>query len=833
MTEQDGKKTLSLSGKGTLGLSSSAAAKVRQNLTTGGRSGSGIAVEVKRKRSVGTDSKSPATSAEDMRNLTSEEREARARVLQDAIEEDKRRAEEAKKLADLQASMAPADSAETTSKTSAPAEEKKELSQRERELEELRRIEEEERLKNADRDKQQQENLAKQKTFASPVRRTAEEEENAREELRKAAARKGNDKRRDGSRLTVAQALNYEYEIETKAQSLAAQKRARQKHKKQMNQQEDRVKQYRTVKIPDVITVQELANRMTERGADVIKFLMQNNIMATLTQSIDGDTAELVVTEFGHTPQRVSDSDIETGIMGDDSNDENMLPRPPVVTIMGHVDHGKTSILDALRKTDVVGGEAGGITQHIGAYQVTLKNGGKISFLDTPGHAAFTEMRSRGANVTDIVVLVIAANDSVMPQTIEAINHAKAANVPIIVAINKCDLPDANPQKVKQELLQHEVILEDFSGDVLSVEVSAKTGTGLDKLEEIILLQAEILDLRANPARSAVGTVVEAKLDKGRGSVATVLVQKGTLRVGDTFVTGSEWGRIRAMADDKGRSLTEALPSLPVEVLGLSGTPSAGDDFVVVDSEKKAREIAAYRDRKKKEALNVIRAEGSTMENLFAQAKAATTTKTLNVILKGDVHGSVEAIAGSLTKLSKESDAEVEIKVIHSGVGEITDADITLANASNALLIGFNVRANTSAREMAKRDGREIRYYSIIYNILDDVKALLGGMLSPTIRENFIGYAQIRQIFVVTKSGKVAGCMVTDGIVKRGAKVRLLRDNVVIHEGMLKTLRRFKDEVKEAREGMECGMAFENYDDIKEGDVIEAFELIEEKREIL
>jgi translation initiation factor IF-2 len=568
---------------------------------------------------------------------------------------------------------------------------------------------------------------------------------------------------------------------------------------------------------------------MAERSGDVIKSLMRMGVMATITQSIDADTAELIVAEFGHRVHRVAESDVELGISGEIDTPENLVPRPPVVTVMGHVDHGKTSLLDAMRQTDIVSTEAGGITQHIGAYQVTLASGQKITFIDTPGHAAFTEMRARGANVTDIVVLVVAANDGIMPQTVEAIAHAKAAKVPIIVAINKVDLPDANPDKVRQELLSHELVVEEMGGDVLAVEVSAKTRKGLERLEEAILLQAEILELRANPNRSATGAVVEAKLDRGRGSVATVLVQRGTLRVGDIFVTGSEWGRVRALINDRGQNIEEAGPATPVEVLGLNGTPSAGDDFVVLDNEARAREIAEFRERKKRTAQAAIVARG-TVEQMFSQIQAGEK-KELAIVVKGDVHGSVEAIVGALSKLGQEQ-SEVVLRVLHSGVGAINESDVTLAKASGGFIAGFNVRANAQARELAKRDNVEIRYYSVIYDILDDVKSVLSGMLAPVVRENFLGNAEIRQIFNITKIGKVAGCMVTEGLVRRGAKVRLLRDNVVIHEGTLKTLRRFKDEVREVREGFECGMAFENYDNIEIGDVIEAFDVEEVARAI-
>ncbi|MFZ4762604.1 MAG: translation initiation factor IF-2 [Alphaproteobacteria bacterium] len=630
-------------------------------------------------------------------------------------------------------------------------------------------------------------------------------------------------------RLTISAALSAgDEEAGGRTRSMAAMRRAREKGRRQQVVVEP-VKIARDVTIPEFITVQELANRMAVRGADVIKSLMKMGVMATITQSIDGDTAELVATELGHKTRRVAESDVEIGLEGIENQPEQLLLRPPVVTVMGHVDHGKTSLLDAIRRTDVVSREAGGITQHIGAYQVTLEAGGRITFIDTPGHAAFTEMRARGARVTDVVVLVVAANDGIMPQTIEAIAHAKAANVPIIVAINKTDLPDANIQKVRNDLLQHSLVVEELGGDILAVEISAKTGKNITKLEEAILLQAEVLELKANPNRSASGVVVESKLDKGRGPVATVLVQTGTLRVGDIFVTGSEVGKVRALVNDRGEYVQEAGPSMPVEVLGLSGLPSAGDDLRVVDSEARAREVAEFRLRRKKDGINALLARGS-VEQMFSAIKSGER-KDLPVLIKADVHGSVEAIAGALQKMG-DTQKEVRVKVLHTGVGAITESDVTLAKASGGLVVGFNVRANLQAREMARRDGIDIRYYSIIYDILDDVRGMLSGMLAPSLREQFLGYAEIRQVFNITRVGKVGGCMITEGLVKRGAKVRLLRDNVVIHEGMLKTLKRFKDEVKEVREGFECGMAFENYDDIKPGDVIEAFEVVEEARSI-
>ena len=595
------------------------------------------------------------------------------------------------------------------------------------------------------------------------------------------------------------------------------QERARQKA---MGGMQDREKVVRDVQLPEAITVGELANRMAERVADVIKVLMKNGIMATQNQSIDADTAELIIEEFGHRVVRVSDADVEDVIDTDKDDPAALRPRPPIVTIMGHVDHGKTSLLDAIRKANVVSGEAGGITQHIGAYQVRADNGAMLTFLDTPGHAAFTSMRARGANVTDIVVLVVAADDAVMPQTVEAISHARAARVPMIVAINKIDKYDANPQKVRTDLLQHEVVVEAMSGDVQDVEVSAKTGQGLDNLLEAIALQAEILELRANPDRPARGAVIEAKLDVGRGPVATVLVQSGTLRKGDIFVVGEQWGKVRALINDKGETITEAGPSVPVEVLGLNGTPQAGDVLNVVETEAQAREIASYREKAARDKRAAAGA-AQTLEQLMARARADAAVAELPVVVKADVQGSAEAITQALEKIGNE---EVRIRVLHTGVGAITESDVGLAEASKAPVIGFNVRANAPARAAANQKGVEIRYYSIIYDLVDDIKAAASGLLKAEVRERFIGYARILQVFKVSGIGKVAGCLVTEGVARRSAGVRLLRDNVVIHEGTLKTLKRFKDEVAEVISGQECGMAFENYDDVREGDVIEIFE---------
>ena len=663
---------------------------------------------------------------------------------------------------------------------------------------------------------------------AKPLHHVDEEESSTRSDARgKGKLRlRGDEERRSSGKITVHQALsNIE---EQRVRSLASIRRQREKAlKKAQTQSKEAEKVIREVIIPEAITVQELANRMAERVVDVIKVLIKLGMMVTATQTIDADTAELVVGEFGHKFKRVTEGDVENVLRDDEQEDSAALqPRPPVVTVMGHVDHGKTSLLDALRKTDVVSKEAGGITQHIGAYQVELAGGQKVTFLDTPGHEAFTAMRARGAKITDIVILVVAADDGIMEQTKEAINHAKAAEVPIVVAINKIDKPGADAMRVKNELMQYGLVGEEFGGETMIVEVSAKTGQNLDKLVELVLLQAEVLELKANPDRSSTGVVVEAKLDQGKGVVTTILVQKGTLNVGDIVVAGPAYGRVRTLIDDKGQTLMKAGPGTPVVILGLSQAPEAGDLFSVVEDEKTARDIAEYRARRIREQAVVLSAR--TMENLFGAA-AGTNAKELPLIIKADVQGSVEAIAGSVTKYSND---EVAVKILHSGVGAISESDITLAKATGAMIIAFNVRAAPKAKEQANKDKINIRYYSIIYNVVDDVKAALSGMLAPTLRENFLGYAEIREVFNISKVGKVAGCMVTEGIIKRGCKVRLLRDNVVIHEGTLKTLKRFKDEVKEVKSGLECGMAFENYDDIRQGDQIECFEVTEEARTI-
>ncbi len=660
---------------------------------------------------------------------------------------------------------------------------------------------------------------APNKPAPAPTPRKSDRERDQRNQRNK-----GRDDGRRSGKLTLNQALGG---ADGRQKSMAAMKRKQERaRQKAMGQQVEREKVMRDVQLPEAIVVSELANRMAERVGEVVKALMTNGMMVTQNQTIDADTAELIIEEFGHKVVRVSDADVEDVIQDVEENEDDLQSRPPVITIMGHVDHGKTSLLDAIRDAKVVSGEAGGITQHIGAYQVTTETGTVLSFLDTPGHAAFTSMRSRGAQVTDIVVLVVAADDAVMPQTIEAINHAKAANVPMIVAINKIDKPGATPDKVRTDLLQHEVIVEKMSGEVQDVEVSAITGQGLDELLDAIALQAEILELKANPDRAAQGAVIEAQLDVGRGPVATVLVQKGTLRQGDIFVVGEQYGKVRALINDQGERVKEAGPSVPVEVLGLNGTPEAGDVLNVVDTDAQAREIAEYREKAAKDKRAAAGA-ATTLEQLMAKAKEDESVSELPILVKADVQGSAEAIVQAMEKIGND---EVRVRVLHSGVGAITETDIGLAEASGAPVMGFNVRANASARNTANQKGVEVRYYSVIYDLVDDVKAAASGLLSAEIREKFIGYANIKEVFKVTGVGKVAGCLVTEGVARRSAGVRLLRDNVVIHEGTLKTLKRFKDEVAEVQSGQECGMAFENYDDIRPNDVIEIFEREEIER---
>ena len=776
-----------------------------------------------------------------LRTLTEDEREARARALVDARsreEEDRKRQEaEARVRAEREAR-------EKAEREAAEARKREEETRRHQEVETKRKAEEEakRRLAGGEPAPAPTQSAVRRPAANAPVAaspapaRPATGGDDARGPVRRPLtpvkappmptrpSPKGADQRNRG-RLTVASATG---DGEERTRSVAAFRR-RVQRLKGFGQREQKEKLSREVVLPETITIQELANRMSERAVDVIKFLMKQGQMAKITDTIDADTAQLIAEDLGHTVKRVAESDVEEGLFDTPDTDEQLLSRPPVVTIMGHVDHGKTSLLDAIRHANVVAGEAGGITQHIGAYQITAPNGSPITFIDTPGHAAFTAMRARGAKVTDIVILVVAADDGVMPQTIEAINHARAAGVPMIVAINKIDKPDAKPERVRQELLQYEVQVETFGGETLEIEVSAKQRTNLDKLLDMIALQAEVLDLKANPDRAAEGTVIEARLDKGRGPVATVLVQRGTLRQGDIIVAGAQWGRVRALLDDKGRGVSDAGPSFPVEVLGFGGAPEAGDRVAVVETEARAREITAYRERQKREKAAVRGAgQRGSLADMMSQLKTAGR-KEFPLVVKGDVQGSVEAIIATLEKLNTD---EVAARVVHSGVGGITESDITLAEASGAAVIGFNVRAHKEAREASERAGIEIRYYNIIYNLVDDVKDAMSGLLAPTMRETMMGNAEILEVFNISKIGKVAGCRVTDGRVERGLGVRLIRDNVVVHEGKLSTLKRFKDEVKEVLAGQECGMAFENYQDMRAGDVIECYRVEEIKRSL-
>jgi translation initiation factor IF-2 len=781
-----------------------------------------------------------------LRALTDEEREARARALVDA----RSREEEERRRAEIEAkARAEREERERAERAAAEARKREEEERLAREAESKRKSEEEARRRLAGGGAPEPPPVSATPRPAAPrpattaprpageqAPRPAAGEDDAKRVVRRPAgiiavkpptpprptpSRGGAQK--DRGRLTVSTATAEE---EERTRSVAAFRRRTQRLKS-FGQAEQKEKIAREVILPETITIQELANRMSERGVDVIRLLMKQGALHKITDVIDADTAQLVAEELGHTVKRVAESDVEEGLFDAPDAEGALEPRPPVVTIMGHVDHGKTSLLDAIRHANVVSGEAGGITQHIGAYQVKAPSGAPITFIDTPGHAAFTAMRARGAKVTDIVILVVAADDGVMPQTVEAIHHAKAAEVPIIVAINKIDKPDAKPERVRTELLQHEVQTETFGGDTLEVEVSAKEKLNLDRLLDAITLQAEVLDLKANPERSAEGTVIEARLDKGRGPVATVLVQRGTLHIGDIIVAGSQWGRVRALLDDKGATVQTAGPSFPVEILGFSGTPEAGDRVAVVESEARAREITEYRERQRRDKL-VARGGGArtSLTDMMSQLKTAGR-KEFPLVIKGDVQGSVEAIAAALDKLGTD---EVGARLVHAGVGGISESDIALAEASNAVVIGFNVRAHKEAREASERSGIEIRYYNIIYNLVDDVKAAMSGLLAPTLRETMLGNAQILEVFDITKVGKVAGCRVTDGSVERGANVRLIRDNVVVHEGKLSTLKRFKDEVKEVQAGQECGMAFENYQDMRAGDVIECYRVEEIKR---
>ncbi len=815
MSDSDGKKTLGLRGGARPG-------NVKQSFSHGRTKN--VVVETKRKRVVvpkpgatkpsggaapsGDPSRRPAgiSDAEMARRLKALQA-AKAREAEEAAQreaEEKARAEEReRRRAEQEAKER--EQREAEEKARAKAEE-----------EERNRKEAEEAAKRAAAAPAPEEPKAARGPANKPAPAAAPRKQDREREQR--GRGKGRDDNRRSGKLTLGQATGGEG---NRQRSMAAMKRKQERaRQKAMGGAVEREKVIRDVQLPEAILVSELANRMAERVADVVKSLMNMGMMVTQNQTIDADTAELIIEEFGHKVTRVSDSDVEDVIKEVEDDEKDLQPRPPVITIMGHVDHGKTSLLDAIRDARVVAGEAGGITQHIGAYQVKTDGGTTLTFLDTPGHAAFTSMRSRGAQVTDIVVLVVAADDAVMPQTVEAINHAKAAGVPMIVAINKIDKPEANPDKVRTDLLQHEVIVEKMSGEVQDVEVSAVTGQGLDDLLEAIALQAEILELKANPNRAAQGAVIEAQLDVGRGPVATVLVQNGTLRQGDIFVVGEQYGKVRALINDKGERVDEAGPSVPVEVLGLNGTPEAGDVLNVTETEAQAREIAEYRAQVAKDKRAAAGA-ATTLEQLMQKAKDDENVAELPILVKADVQGSAEAIVQAMEKIGND---EVRVRVLHSGVGAITETDIGLAEASGAPVFGFNVRANASARNTANQKGVEIRYYSVIYDLVDDVKAAASGLLSAEIREKFIGYAEIKEVFKVTGVGKVAGCLVTEGVARRSAGVRLLRDNVVIHEGTLKTLKRFKDEVAEVQSGQECGMAFENYDDIRPADVIEIFE---------
>ena len=863
MSEDTNKtKTLSLSGSGKLSLGG-VDSPARRGSEVSARRGKTVQVEVRRKRAPASQiQRNPSAASQTKANqspalspliadnegenqfqdgLTATERANRIAVLKQGV---KRSEETSKKLGENKTNIEGSNgqSSDLENDSHEISEKSKDLllERRRTELAELEEIEartkakKNQELSNTQAEKLRQKNINSMSPDiikeAPQTRRLNDASQNRRkrdediDQPRRSHGRVRDGLSRRQGKLTISEALSGSEG--GRQRSLASVRRQREKARMREETQ-PQIKQVRDVVIPDSITVSELANRMAERSADVVKELMKQGIMATATQTIDAETAELVTIEFGHKALRVSESDIEIGLEGKEDSQDSLKTRPPVITIMGHVDHGKTSLLDAIRKTDVAGGESGGITQHIGAYQIKTQLENIITFIDTPGHEAFTEMRLRGANTTDIVVLVVAADDSVKAQTIEAINHAKAAECPIIVAVNKCDKPEADAQRVRNDLLQYEIITEDFGGEIQCIDVSAHTGEGLEKLEEAMMLQAEILELKANPDRSAEGSVIEAKVERGKGSVATVLVQKGTLKVGDIFVVGAEYGRVRALLNDRGANLKKALPGQPVEVLGLNGTPMAGDQFIVVPTEPRAREIADYRGRKARDKEAAIKARGSVEQML--SAIAAGEAEVLPVVIKTDVHGSLEAIKVALDKLATD---QVKVRILTGGVGALSESDISLAAASQAIVVGFNVRAIPQARDLARRDGIEIRYHSIIYELIDEIKTAMSGLLSPDNQEEFIGYAEIREVFSVSKLGKVAGCYVTEGIIRRGCSVRLLRDNIVIHEGSLKTLKRFKDEVKEVKDGMECGMAFENYSDIQQGDVIECFEVTEVARSL-
>ncbi len=834
MIEDNAKGKLTLSGKSTLTLKKNSDGSLKTHSSDGKKV---VQVEVRKKRIIG------ASRAEEPKVQIDEATAAKLKLIAEAKEhEAKRRQEEEEKERQRQLrreqeaeERAEKEKAEQAQRAQAEEEAKKAAAEAEEKMmaekvEAQRQAREEERsfaVKNVKKtkdfdDDDDDDEGGNYNRFKKSADRASSRDDVFEQERKKVTKRSFEPQRR-GGKVTLHSVMGgMDDDDDDYGFGGGQRRRFKKKQPKPQVVQQPAEKVIKEVVIPEVITVQELANRMAEKGAEVIKKLMALGVMATINQPIDADTAQIVAEEFGHKVKRVADSDVEQGLTGPEDTADDLQPRAPVVTVMGHVDHGKTSLLDALRETNVAAKEAGGITQHIGAYQIEVAGGKKITFIDTPGHEAFSEMRARGAKVTDIVVLVVAANDGIMPQTIEAIRHAQAAEVPIVVAINKIDLPGADPMKVKTALLQHGIAVEDMGGEYLCAEVSAKKRINIDKLVEAILLQAEILDLKANPNRMAQGAVIEAKMEKGRGSVATVLVQNGTLRIGDICIAGKEWGHIRAMFNENGKKVMEAGPATPVEILGLQGTPAAGDDFVIVKDEAQAKEVTSYRIRKERDA-KLVKSAKSAMEQMLDKIKSGEV-KHLPVIIKADVQGSIEAIEGTIKKLSND---EVSVQILHSAVGPISDSDVTLAKASNAFIIGFNVRAIPHARDLARQDGVDIRYYSIIYDVVDDIKKALEGMLSPELREKIIGYAEIRNVFNITGVGKVGGCMVTEGFVKRGAKVRLLRDNVVIHDGALAQLKRFKEDVREVKSGYECGMSFENYNDIQVGDCIECYEVEE------
>ena len=859
-TDTDGRQTLGLSRPGTVELRKTIeGGRIRQSFSHGRskavqvevkkkrtfkRGASGRLTEVKKAAAARIGAPSPEMRARrpgGTRKLTDEERVARARALEDA-----KQAEAAEARARTLEDLRRAEEEEARRK----AEEEARLEAERKAAEEAARAEAEAKAKAAaeaaaKRAAQRKEQEAKQASerpsggAKPPQRRKAEgAEAETPARRRKGQSQRlsiprrgggGGAKRRGGGKMTVVQALRSD---EERQRSLASVRRAREREKRAAGGRGKPAEAHKVVReviVPEAITVQELASRMAVRGAELVKSLMKLGVMATINHVIDSDTAELVVAEFGHKARRVSAADVEIGLSGPDDAPEALLPRPPVVTVMGHVDHGKTTLLDALRNADVASGEAGGITQHIGAYRVEAADGRSITFIDTPGHAAFTAMRRRGANVTDIVVLVVAADDGVMPQTAEAIQHAQAAGAPIVVAINKMDRPDADPERVRNDLLRHSIVVEERGGEVLSAPVSAAEGTNLDKLVEAILLQSDVMELSSNPDRAAEGVVVEARLERGRGVVATVLVRRGTLATGDIVVAGSNWGRVRSLIDDRGRSIGRAGPSQPVEIQGLSDTPAAGDEVVAVPNEARAREVTEYRRQVERDRAGAAGARGS-VEQMMSQI-ARGEVRELPLVVKADVHGSLEAIVANIDALTRNDD-EIDARVLLSGVGGISESDVTLAAASKAMVIGFNVRADAPARQLAKRHGVEIRYYRIIYELLDELRGMLSGMLAPTEREETLGYARIKEVFDISRVGRIAGCEITEGTVRRGARVRLVRDNVVVHEGMIGSLKHHKDEVREVRQGLECGIGLENYQDVKPGDRIEAYVIEQVAREL-